>query len=83
MTVWLNTQRKAVVVGFNAVHGETFNIRATREEEEVHSSGPHKNQSAGGDNNTVVTFPADFSGLVHVEITGSDGSRSEGDINIE
>ena len=77
MTVNINTDRKAVVLEYDEINGDTYTIRATGEAGDVHASGPHPNNG-----NAIVTYPADFVGNSHIEITGSDGSRTEGDIEI-
>lgn len=84
MTVWIDDSRKTVAFKFNNVTGDTFTLRATRKEDDkAHSSGPHKLElNDDGVGSFVETFPSDFTGAVFVEVTGSDGSRSEGHLII-
>lgn len=84
MGVWINEERKTVSLNFDGVTGDEFTVRATNEaDDEAHSSGPHPLQkNPDGTASFVESFPATFEGDVHIEITGSDGSRTEGDVTI-
>lgn len=84
MAVTADTTRKTVPLKFDGVTGKTFTIRATNDSNgEVHSSGPHPLElNDDGVGSYVVTYPGDFSGSSTVEITGSDGSRTDGQITV-
>lgn len=86
MPVKADTSRKTIPLTFDGVTGKTFTIRATNlagGDEGAHSSGPHPLElNENGEGAYVLTYPGDFVGESFVEITGSDGSRADGNIKV-
>ncbi len=84
MAVTADTTRKTVPLKFDGVTGKTFTVRATNTAEgDVHSSGPRPLElNDDGQGSYVVTYPGDFTGDSEIEITGSDGSRTDGTITV-
>lgn len=97
MSVSINESRKCIPIDITEVTGDTFTIRATNQgipadgdaeavlaaDDKAHSSGPHPLQpNADGVTTFIESFPYDFESNVFIEVTGNDGSRTQGTISV-